>query len=184
VKTADGPSFHVEYDDCTGPFGDVHVFGGADVALAPGKECDEVDAVMSDSGDLTANSVPLSYDATATIKVLGGVADVTWNASWSAPTSAGEATVDDDLTMEQDLTTFCVTADGTGRASVANWNLTSTLKGFTVCPDACPGAGHLDVTATDGSWTGTISIDFDGSSTAHAIGTQGQAFDVALVCAP
>src|SRR5215471_18082631 len=36
AKTASGVDLHVDYSDCTGPFGEVHVSGGADAAFTKG----------------------------------------------------------------------------------------------------------------------------------------------------
>ncbi|HVY46138.1 MAG TPA: hypothetical protein VHB21_09675 [Minicystis sp.] len=182
VKTASGDDLHVDYHDCTGPFGAVHVSGGADASFTKGPSCDEVDASMHDTGDLTANGAPLRYEASASIRVDGGTADVGWDATWDADTSAGHATAEDHLQLAQDLGTFCVTASGTGRATLDGARVDSNVEGFAVCPDACPTAGTLVVTASDGVWHGQITITFDGSATAHAVGSHGQRFDVPLVC--
>ena len=181
-KTADGDALHVEYDDCTGPFGDVHVMGGADATFSKGSRCDEVEATIHDSGDLTANGAKVTYAAIAGIAVEDDSADVKWAASWSARTSAGDATGSDDLTLQQDLSSFCVDATGTSEAELDGWQFHSTLSGFAVCPNACPSAGTLAVTATDDKWQGTITLTFDGSSKAHVVGTRGQKFDIDLVC--
>jgi hypothetical protein len=182
TKTATGGTLHENYDDCTGPFGAVHVTGGANAIFTKGSACDEVDAAVKDSGNLTANGAPLTYEANVKITVDDGKASLSWIGTWDAATSEGQATGRDQLQIAQDLTSFCVTGGGTGDATLNGFELSSNVEGFAVCPDACPTSGHLVVSAKDGAWSGSISVDFDGSTTAHAIGTRGQAFDVPLVC--
>jgi hypothetical protein len=182
TKTATGASLHEDYADCTGPFGDVHVTGGADATFTKGSSCDEVDAAVRDGGNLTANGAPLHYEANVKITLDDGAANLDWAGTWDADTSVGEATGRDQLNIAQDLSTFCVTGSGTGDATLDGFELSSNVQGFSVCPDACPDAGHVVVTAKDGAWSGQITLDFDGSDRAHAIGTRGQRFDVPLVC--
>jgi hypothetical protein len=182
VKTANGDALEVQYDDCTGPFGDLHLMGSADATFTTGSSCDEVVAAVHDGGDLTGNGAPIRYEATAKVTVDGGQADVAWNGTWEADTWAGHATGSNEVDLTQDLSSFCITGSGSGDATVSGFELTANIDGYAVCPNACPTAGHVDLAAKDGAWSGTVSLTFDGSSTAHAIGTRGQAFDVPLVC--
>ncbi len=182
VKSANGDALHVQYNDCTGPFGALHLMGSADATFTKGSACDEVVAAVHDGGDLTGNGAPIRYEATAKVTVDGDQADVGWRGTWEADTSVGHATGSNQLDLTQDLSSFCVTASGTGDATVSGFELTANVDSYTVCPNACPSAGHVTLAAKDGAWSGTVSLTFDGSDTAHAVGTHGQAFDVPLVC--
>jgi hypothetical protein len=182
VKSANGDALHVQYDDCTGPFGDLHLMGGADATFTNGSSCDEVVAAVHDSGDLTGNGAPIRYEATAKVTVENNQADVDWTGTWEADTWAGHATGANQVKLTQDLSSFCINGGGSGDATVSGFELTAEVDGYSICPNACPTAGHIVLSAKDGAWSGNVSLTFDGSSTAHAVGTHGQQFDVPLVC--
>ena len=181
-KTHDGPSLHLELDDCTGPFGRVLLEGGLDAALRP-VTCAELHADVSDSGDLTANGRDVEYSASADITAEGTRRDVTWSAHWATTTKLGkEIAQTSDLAIVIDTTTSCLAIDGTAAGYVGDHDFNSQIEGLTVCPDACPTAGTVRIQAEGWRRERSLVLEFDGSETAKVTGSDGDTFDVSMVC--
>lgn len=183
TKVADGAVVHMTYHDCTGAFGETHLNGSLDTTFTAGDACDDVKASVKDDGDLTGNGRPIEYGASADVKIKGDERDVAYKSEWAADTWAGRAKGQDDLAVVQDVSTFCLNVGGTSHATVAGYTFDSQLEGIEVCPDACPKAGSLAIHAANGvGGNAQITITFDGTDTAHAVGSSGKKFDIHLVC--
>ena len=180
-KTADGAALHVEYNDCTGPFGYVHLAGGVDAKLSE-KSCDVLHAVVEDSGDLTANDQAVEYTASADIRVDGELRLLDYTGDWASTTRRGEdVVVTADLDIVVDRGTACVEVSGTSKGHVGEHEFDATTEGYKVCPDACPSAGRAEVNI-ELYRDRTITVEFDGSDVAK-VKVDGEAHDVKMVCA-
>jgi hypothetical protein len=182
-KVADGALVHITYDDCTGAFGETHLNGGVDATFSAGDACDDVKATVKDTGNLTGNGRPIEYSANADIIIQGNQRDIAYASEWTADTWVGAATGQDDLKVVQDVSTYCLNVAGHSKATVAGYDFESEMKGIEVCPNACPKAGTLEIDAKSGFNDAKITITFDGTTTAHAVGGKGRKFDIQLVCA-
>jgi hypothetical protein len=173
---------HIEFDDCTGPFGLVHLRGGIDEVFSLDPNGRLV-ADLADSGDFTAEGRPVDYQAHAELRSLAAdQAEIGWQAHWEAELSQGEqVSCDSTVTILAEPATGCLTIDGTSSASVDDRGLDATIEGYAVCPVTCPEDGTI--TATGKSSGETVVIDFDGSSTAKVQLQNGPTYDVPLVCA-
>lgn len=182
AKTASGADVHVEFDHCTGPFGRVDLMGGLDASLEVTGEC-RLRADIVDSGNLTANERPLDYTATADIEVSPGARDVAWNAHWSGTTRRGrDIEQTSDLDVHVDHASSCLTVSGTTDGTVDTWEYGTQITDLAVCPDACPSAGLLEAHWQGRARDRRITVEFDGSNTAHVVGWSGREFDVEMVC--
>lgn len=181
-KNAEGAAMHVELDDCTGPFGKVHLFGGLDATFTSAS-CDKLHAEVADSGDLTGNDRPVDYSASADITVDGDKRNVDWAGHWSVTTERGiDVEHTSDLTIVADATTNCLTVDGTGHGTASKWEFSTQISGLAVCPDTCPSAGKLGIQVDGPRGDRSLSVEFDGSAKAKVTGTDGDVFEVDMVC--
>ncbi len=182
AKTADGADLHVELDDCTGPFGRVHLDGGLDATFTA-SACDKLHAEVVDSGDLTANQRDLEYSASAEITVDGDLRNVDWAGHWSTTTRMGkEAEQTSDLAIVVHAQSGCLDVSGTTKGHLGDHDFDSTIEGLSVCPDACPAAGTVRVTAEGWRRERSLLIEFDGSNVAKVTIDDEDVHEVEMVC--
>jgi hypothetical protein len=182
VKTRNDATVHIEFHDCTGPFGRVTLRGGMDATFRLGDD-QQLHADVQDSGDLTANGNPLAYRATAKILVDGAQRDVTWNGSWSGTTKRGKSiSKTSSLHILVDTSTHCLDIVGSVAGKVDRFDLESTIDGLKICADRCPTAGDITTVVTGRRGERTMEIHFDGTNSAHVKGLRGDQFDVPLAC--
>jgi hypothetical protein len=181
IKTTDGPSLHVEYDDCTGPFGHLHLMGGVDAELSE-TSCNVLHAAVADSGDLTANEEDVAYTAEADITVEGDLRRLAYTGDWVSKTRRGdEVAITADLDIVVDRATDCLQVSGVSSGHVGKHDFEATTQGYEVCPGACPSAGRTEV-QVELFRDRTIVVEFDGSEIAQ-VSVDGEAHEVTMVCA-
>ncbi len=173
-------SVHVQFDDCTGPFGLLHLTGGVDAEVSLNEE-GTVEMDLADSGDLTVEGNPVEYDAHAVFLTIGVDSELSWQGHWSAETSWGElATHNTNLRIKFNAVTRCIRLDGTADSALGERGLDWGIDGYSVCPLECPSGGV--VTATGKESGETVIITFDGSDSADVTLPDGETYDVPLVC--
>ncbi|MCC6554037.1 MAG: hypothetical protein IT372_13595 [Polyangiaceae bacterium] len=178
-STRSGASVHVQFDDCTGPFGLVHLSGGIDAAFS--LRDGTLHAELVDSGDLTVQGNPVDYAASTDITIDAAGYVLAWNASWDGTTGGGEPFAhDSDLDIAADPDTGCVTLGGTSSGSVSDRGMDSVIEGYSVCPAECPSAGRI--TSTGKKSGRTVVVEFDGSTRAQVTLPSGDVVEVPLVC--
>lgn len=186
VKDAANPLLvHITFNECTGPFGLVHLNGGEDVTFS--KTPAGVLHADFQSVALTANGKPITHTASADITVMGNDRQVDWNGHWQRVNDRGdEVQHDSQLTILVDVFAGCRTANGTATTTVATREVDTTVKDYKVCRnpttdvDGCP---FGVVTHTHKATGKTVTIDFDGSAKA-TVNAVGDTFQVPLVCVP
>jgi hypothetical protein len=182
TKTADGTALHVELADCTGPFGRVHLNGGVDARFSPAS-CDTVHAEIADAGDLAANERPLDYSASADITAVDTRRNVSWAGHWSTTTKRGwEVEQTSDLDVVVELSSDCLSLDGTTSGHVDRYNLDARIEGLRICPGTCPAAGNVSIELDGPRRDRSLAVAFDGSNIAKVTGNDGDVFDVEMVC--
>ncbi len=181
TKTTDAAHVHVQFSDCTGPFGRRLLNGGLDATFA-GCTNGKLHADVTDSGDLTGNGHPIHYEASADIGVVGKDRDVTWTANWSATTKRGryvehQSNLDIRIDASQ-----CLDIAGTTEGHVDEFQFSSQIDALIVCPDRCPSNGTVAISRERKRGERSLTIRFDGTDHAHVQGSRGRTFDVPLVC--
>ncbi len=183
-KTADGDRLHAEFNGCTGAFGKVKLNGGVDAVVSLAGDC-RLHADVVDSGDLTANGEPFDYEATAEIEVLEGARAVEWKAHWFGTTPRGrDIEQRSDLDVLVDHASSCIDLAGTLDGTIGKIDYGVTIKGLSICPDACPASGTVDAYWKRFRRERHITIEFDGSDLAQVTGWTGREFEVEMVCDP
>lgn len=182
TKTAEGPTVHVQLDQCTGVFGRRVLDGGFD-ATFEGCAGGAARATLADSGDLTANGRPVRWNARAEISEGEGAQLVDWDGHWSATTRRGRhVEQDSSLGVTIDDATECVSVAGAAHGHVDWRDFDKSISDLVVCPDECPRSGQLSVNVEGRLRDRSMTIRFDGSSTAKVVGFRGDEFDVELAC--
>jgi len=193
TRAQTGPSqVTVTFNDCTGPFGLVHIDGqelvtfvpAPGAALAPGGALQATIEGVS----LTANGRPISHSATAVITFPdSNTRAVAWNGSWKRMNDLGEMVQHtSDLRISVDLSTNCRTINGSAQTHVDAREVNTTITGYEMCHDAmgqegCPSGAVDHVGVTSGK---TVQIQFNGTAEADVTGARGDTFQVPLVCTP
>ena len=174
----------ITFNDCTGPFGLVHIDGEETVTLSAGPD-GALQASLEGVG-LTANGKPITQSATALITFPSSTTrSVVWTGSWQRTDDLGElVNHTTSLTISADLTTGCRTATGTAKTMVAAREVDTTITNLQICVsstgiEGCP-SGSVDF---DGVTSGkTLEVQFDGTAEAEVTGPRGDTFGVPLVC--
>ena len=155
TKAMTGPNeVTVTFDDCTGPFGLVHIDGQETVSLgtAPGG----VLQATIEGVNLTANGKPVHHSATAVITFpTSTTRAVTWNGSWQRTNDTGELVQHtSDLSISIDLSTGCRTMEGAAQTHVDAREVNTTIRGYESCQapsgqEGCPSGAvnHVGVTS-------------------------------------
>jgi hypothetical protein len=174
---------HITFDDCTGPFGLVHLSGHVTVTFSS-TDKGELRADYQ-SSDLTANGHPITWTASADITVNGNERDVTWHGVWDRTTDKGKTVSHtSDATIVDDVTTQCRTTNGTAVTTVDNREVDTTVKDYKICrdPDGSDSCPTGTVTHTRKSSGLSVTATFDGTNKATVVGPHGHSTEVPLVC--
>jgi hypothetical protein len=179
TKTRTGDKVHIEFNSCTGPFGLVRIKGGIDVTISVA--ANGLHAELKSSAGLTLQDRPVDYSATVDVTVDGTERRLTWSGSWASETLTGlpfEHSSEGDLSV--DLATACVTFSGEASGSVGTRGLNLTIDDLAVCPTKCPASGTITASGKESGIS--VSVEFDGSSSAAVTGPNGRTFKVPLAC--
>lgn len=183
-KSADGNRLHAELTGCKGRFGRTVVEGGLDALVTSTKEC-ALHADIADSGNLAANGAPLTYEAAADVRLVDGQRQVDWSAGWSGITPRGRAIEQkSQLDIVEDPQTECVDVVGVAEGRVERHAYDLVIEELAACPDECPSAGTVRATLKGNLRDRTVTVRFDGSSTAKVTGWTGRRYDVEMICDP
>jgi hypothetical protein len=182
-KSADGNTIHAELSECRGRFGRVTVEGGLDAVIDNIGDC-RLHAEVWDSGDLTANGKPLDYQASAYVRLLDDIRDIDWSAEFSGTTRRGQHIEQSSHLVVLADTANCVSIDGSAEGRVGKWDYTLDIEDLAVCPDRCPSRGTVRAHADAGRRDRSLTVVFDGSTTAKVTGSNGDELDVEMICGP
>jgi hypothetical protein len=182
-KSADGNRIHAELSECRGRFGRVTVEGGLDAVIDNIGDC-RLHAEVWDSGDLVANGKPLEYQASAYVRLLDDVRDIDWSAQFSGTTRRGQHIEQSSHLAVLADAASCVVIDGSAEGRVGKWDYTLDIEGLAVCPDRCPSRGTVRARADGGRRERSLTVVFDGTTTAKVTGSNGDELDVEMICGP
>lgn len=166
------------FADCSGAYGLVHATGVITATYKP--SLTEVDVTLASTG-FQINSASIDLDVQVVYTESGGTSQMAITSS-SSGTGSRKQTVS--VTGAYDVTwnptTSCVALSGkwSTMAAAATWSTTATS--FEECAGSCPAAGgSLAFTASAGR---SVTISYDGSSTAEVSDGVGKSVPVPLVC--
>jgi hypothetical protein len=180
TTTVTGASVVYTMNDCTGPYGLVHLTGTV-TAVYSRTTSGDLQVVITGAG-LQANKSVLDLNATVTATQANGVrtARVVCNSAGTGPrgnsvSRAGEYTAVYDSSSE------CITVNGTWTTTAGLRSASTVVSKYTRCKGTCPAAGGSIVHTTVRS--NVVTVTYDGSATASWSTSGGKSGTVALVCA-
>jgi hypothetical protein len=187
TKDASDPKVvHIHFNDCTGPFGLLHL-SGDETAVFSANPDGTLHVQVSDDGDLTVNGKAVHHSASGDITINGTMRSVAWKGAWNRENIAGiTVSHTTDLQIAVDTSTGCRTTNGTAVTDVGTREIDSKIENVKVCRNSsgievCPSG---TVVHTAKALNKSITVDFDGSATAAVTGLDGKTRDVTLVCTP
>jgi len=165
-------------DDCTGPYGLIHVTGEVTVVFSD--QSDGLHAHATATG-LSINGATIDLDANATYEVSGTqkTLSVTTQGKGTGPrgnsiTRSGEYTA----TWDSGTSCFGLDGDWSTRVGVVAWD--TKVAGYDRCATECPASGGSI------SWTGqngkSLTVTFDGTDAAKWQTSTGKSGTVDLFC--
>ncbi len=169
------------FDDCTGPFGLVHVSGGMVGTFT--RNADGTLHVALESDHLTANGHPVEHAGSGDVAMgSDGTRTVAWKGVWTRTNASGETVTHvTDVTIQVDANK-CRTTNGTAETTVAARVTDSVIDGYAISKnsdgsDGCP-RGTI-VHSHDGR---SLTVTFDGSDRATLTSARGRTTTLPLVC--
>jgi hypothetical protein len=180
TATVSGASVTVTLTDCTGPRGLLHVTGEIDLAVSITTA--GAVAVHATANDLAVNAATISFDADATYTANGTMHSLAVQAHGDGTGPRG-TTIDHDgnYTIDWDTATQCRSIAGSWSTEFTNGTASAT-RGNDVnlmrCSGSCPN-GTLVHHFLGGQ---TLTVTFDGTSTASWATSGGRSGTVQLAC--
>jgi hypothetical protein len=167
-------------NDCTGPYGLVHVTGTVVVTYTV--DAAGVHAVAVANG-LAINGATMSLDSQATYTVNGTAKKLVVMTNGSGTGALGNAiTRAGSYTLSWDDASQCGALDGAWSTKIGADTWSTSITGYAQCKARCPSSGTLS--HTGGISKVTITVTFDGSANAKWATSRGHSGTIALFCAP
>jgi hypothetical protein len=182
TATASGANVTVTYDDCTGPYGLVHVTGELDLTISINAQ--GALGVHASANDLEVNAATLDFTADGTLSESGTMKTLSVTANGSGTGPRGNA-IDHNgaYTITWDSSSTCRSIDGSWSTDLTS-PVATAERANTVdlmrCGAACP-TGTMAHKFLGGS---TLSVTFDGTATATWSSSLNLSGTITLDCTP
>jgi hypothetical protein len=167
-------------NDCTGPYGMVHMSGTVFVNYEP---IDSGIQAQITANDLKLNNATLTLASTAKLTLDGTdrILIVTTDSTGTGP-RGNSITRSGSYELAWDFTTDCVSLGGDWTTYINNRNWVTAVTGYERCGAGCPKDGGR-ITYSGGIRNVTVTVDFDGSDQAAWASSRGSSGAVLLGCA-
>jgi hypothetical protein len=179
TKTVVGATVTYTMNDCTGPWGLVHLTGT--ITAVYSRATTGGVAVAITGAGIKANNATLDLNANVVAAEVNGVrvANVTTEAKGTGARGLA-LTRKGAYVAKYDPTAQCITVDGSWTTTTGLRSASTTIANYTRCKGACPAAGgtlvHTGVRNT------AVTVTYDGTSTAAWASSNGRAGNVPLMC--
>jgi hypothetical protein len=179
TPTTTGPTVTYVFNDCTGPYGLVHVTGTVTAVYSRAGN-GAVQAVITGTG-VKVNAATVDLNSTVIASQSNGVkkADVVTNADATGP-RGNTITRDGAYSVTYDTTAQCITIDGTWTTKAGLRTASTVVAGYKRCKGACPAAGGSIVHTSARS--SVVTVTYDGDATAAWTTADGRSGTVTLQC--
>jgi hypothetical protein len=169
-----------QLNDCTGPYGLVHVTGS--VAVVYSLQSDGIHAAASTTG-LLVNGATMSLDSTAVYSVNGTAKKLVVATDGSGTGARGtQITRHGSYTLGWDDASQCASLDGAWSTGIDAATWSTSISGYAQCKARCPTSGTL--AHTGGISKVTVTVTFDGTGEARWSTSRGHSGTIALFCLP
>src|SRR5262245_61556294 len=181
TASASGATVTYTFNDCTGPFGLVHVTGTVVVeySLAAGGILAHATA-----NDLLVNGASMDIDAQALYSVSGTTRRLAVTTAGAGTGPRGSAiTRSGNYVLTWDAATSCLGLDGNWSTTIGGYQWWTQVSGFDKCGSQCPAAGGS--ISHHGGLSGiTVQVELDGSAIASWSASNGRSGKIGLFCQP
>lgn len=178
--TTNGADVDIKYDDCTGPRGLLHVTGELDLVVSI--NASGAIAVTGTATGLQVNSATLDINLTATYSVSGTNDVLTVDTMGSGVGPLGnDIDHNGNYTVTWDTTSQCGSIDGTWSTEFSS-STASRTRGNTVDVSRCAGGCPSGTMVHDFLTSETLTVTFNGTSTASWMLSTGATGSFALAC--
>jgi hypothetical protein len=169
-----------QLENCTGPYGLVHVSGSVVVTYTKQQSGVHADAVAN---GLTINGATMDFTSHADYTVNGSAKQLVVATDGSGTGARGNSiTRHGSYTLKWDDATDCGALDGNWSTGINNATWSTSIAGYAQCKGHCPSGGTL---AHTGGISGvTVTVSFDGSADAKWTSSRGRSGTIALFCLP
>lgn len=176
----DGATVTYTLDDCTGPFGLVHVSGSFAVTYISTLTSIQVQV----SGSLSVNQASISLDVDAEYNYYGdeSVLSVSSRSTGVGPRGY-QIERSGEFTASLNSVTSCIALDGQWSLGVNALTWNSSVSGFEKCAGACPSNGGV-IEYYGAVRDVSITVEFDGSDQASWSSSLGRSGTIFLFCSP
>jgi hypothetical protein len=167
-------------NDCTGPYGLVHVTGT--VVATFSADSAGIHAELQ-TNNLHINGATMTLDSKADYTVNGPAKSLTVNTDGSGTGSFGNTiTRSGKYTLTWNDATACATLDGAWSTGIDNATWSTSISNYAQCVAHCPTSGVLS--HTGGLSKVTWTVTFDGSAQAKWTSSRGPSGTFGLLCLP
>ncbi len=179
TKSVAGATVTYTMNDCTGPWGLVHLTGTI-TAVYSRATTGGVGVVITGTG-VKVNNATLDLNSAVVASEVNGVrvANVTTEAKGTGGRGLA-LTRKGAYVAKYDPTNECITLDGTWTTTTGLRSASTAIANYTRCKSACPAAGGTLVHT--GVRTNQVTVTYDGTSTAAWASTNGRAGTLTLMC--
>ena len=181
TASASGATVTYTLNDCTGPFGLVHVTGT--VVVQYSLAADGIHAHATANG-LMVNGASIDIDALAVFSMNNGTKRLAVTTTGAGTGPFGNAiTRSGNYVVTRTAATSCFGLDGSWATTVADHQWSTRVTALSKCGAQCPAAGG-SISHHGGLSNVTITVDFDGSATADWSTSNGYSGTINLLCQP
>jgi hypothetical protein len=180
TATVNGPTVTYLFNDCTGPYGLVHLKGTVQGIYS--HVGGVVQGVFTATG-FQMNGAVVNINTTVKASIANGTktAAVVAETNGTGPRGAALSRTGA-YTVTFEATSECITLDGTWTTKVAARTATTAVTAYQRCKGSCPAAGGTIVHTT--ARGAVVTMTYDGSATATWATSTGKTGTVALKCGP
>lgn len=178
TTTVSGATVTYVFNDCTGPYGMVHLTGTV-VGVYSRPAGGGVQGVFTSTG-FKVNAAVIDLNSTVNARQANGekTADVVTDTSGTGP-RGNQFTRNGAYTVTFNPTTECVSLNGTWTTKSGVRTSSTTVSDFTRCKGQCPAAGGTIVNTNPRT---VVTLTYDGSGTASWTTANGRTGTVTLQC--
>jgi hypothetical protein len=135
------------FDDCTGPYGLVHITGTVTVGYSS-SAANQLTLSYSATG-LQVNKATVDWTASADITANGAARTMVWTGTFSGTTGHGRPIArTNSKTYNWSVGVACLSVTGESNGTVTGNDLTVDILNWSRCADACPASGS-EIKITD-----------------------------------
>jgi hypothetical protein len=169
------------FNECTGPYGLVHLTGVVTVVWSNATPT-TLDLALSTTNFQINRATLTSWNATAKITASGDARDVEWAASLAGTTGSGRSF---SRTNAKDIKwtvgESCISISGSSQGTITGLDLDTTITSYSRCEGSCPAAGS-EINVKDVTNGDSVDIKYLGGASAQYTGVSGAVIDLPLLC--